>query len=151
MNLRPKFLVSLVGAAVLLLLFSFSASASAAATIEPGASYAISGKQLMTLNDDLNRLKAINAQQQQRLEKQTVQLNQLQMQLEEARASLQTSREELQKAKENSTKASDSLTNANQSLTAWSAEQQRTRLRIKRQRNAWEAIAAGALIAWASK
>lgn len=151
MILRPKFLVSMVGAAGLLLLFSFSASASAAATIEPGASYVISGKQLMTLNDDLNRLKAINAQQQQRLEKQTVQLNQLQMQLEEARASLQTSREELQKAKENSTKASDSLTNANQSLTAWSAEQKRTRLRIKRQRNAWEAIAAGALIAWASK
>ena len=60
-------------------------------------------------------------------------------------------REELQKAKENSTKASGSLTNANQSLTAWSAEQKRTRLRIKRQRNAWEAIAAGALVAWAAR
>ena len=151
MILKPNLRGSLAGAIGLWLLFFASGSASAAGTIEPGASYVISGKQLMTLNDDLNRLKAINAQQQQRLEKQTVQLSQLQMQLEEARASLQTSREDLQKAKENSAKANDSLTNANQSLTAWSAEEKRTRLRIKRQRNSWEAIAAGLLVAWAAK
>ena len=48
-------------------------------------------------------------------------------------------------------KQEESLKTANESLTAFAAEQKRTRLRIKAQRNAWEAVAACALIAFVVK
>lgn len=141
----------LAGLCTLLLCCSFSAPVMASATIEPGRSYVISGEQLQTLSDDLKKLRSINEQQRQRLTEQQQQISELQERLATAEQSLTASQEALQTAREQQIRVETSLTSANESLIKWSAEEKRTRLRIKAQRNAWETIAAGLAIAYIAK
>lgn len=141
----------LIGLCTLLLCFSFSVPVMASATIEPGRSYVISGEQLQTLSNDLKRLRSINEQQRQRLTEQQQQISELQERLATAEQSLTASQEALQTAREQQIRVETSLTSANESLIRWSAEERRTRLRIKAQRNAWEAVAAGLAIAYLAK
>lgn len=122
-----------------ILLFS-SCSAMASAHIEPDKQYVLSGSELQTLNNNLSKLRSINEQQQERLAKQQEQLKMLNEKLSVAEQQLQKSNEALVRAKDNSQRAEGSLTNANQSLTKLLSEEKETRLRIKRQRNMWEAI-----------
>lgn len=132
--LRKDLTRFLVGAGMCLLCWSASASALASATIEPGASYKISGQELTKLSTDLQQLKIINARQQKRLNVQEQQITQLQK-------LLQTSNEALKQANETSSKANASLTSANESLMTLSAAAKKERLRIKAQRNGWFAVA----------
>lgn len=150
MNLRPKFLVSLVGAAVLLLLFSFSASASAAATTREPV-YMMTQSELERLSSNLNELKNSNEQSQQEVKALRKELATSRIELNEARKQSSELKKQLDLLTLASKNQETSLETVNRSLMASAKEEKRTRLRIKRQRNAWEAIAAGALIAWAAK
>lgn len=88
-----------------------------------------------------------------------------QTELSELRSELATSKKELNEARKQSTELMNELQqlrsqsqsqqvrlkNVNESLKQFAKEEQRTRLRIKAQRNTWEAIAAGLLVAWTAK
>ena len=64
---------------------------------------------------------------------------------------LATLRNELSISKEQLTKAEDSLRNANLYLEKCAAEEKKTRLKIKAQRNTWAAVAACLVVALAVK
>lgn len=126
---------------VVLVLVCFSASlCSASATIDANKTYTISGAKLLKLDSNLKQLKDINKKQQTQLAEQLQQIKLLNEKLEKAEESAKESSEALKQAETASTKAQDSLTNVNQSLMKLSLNEKETRLRIKRQRNMWEAI-----------
>lgn len=58
---------------------------------------------------------------------------------------------QIQTLQDRSTKQEQLLNEANESFVKFGEEQKRTRLRVKAQRNAWEAVAACALIAFVAK
>ena len=118
---------------VLSLLFCywlFAGSATASASGTPEKTYQITETQLTTLEQKLSLLDQILAQQ-------NPELTTLQLQLAESRNELQTLRNELTTSKEQLTKAEESLQNANLFLEKCAAEEKRTRLRIKAQRNTY--------------
>ena len=147
---RHRLAVALVGLCTLLLLYCCSGQASAAA-ITGEATYMITQSELNQLSSNLTRLQTINSELLKNSRKQSKQIATLQSRLATAEQQSRDLETRLLQAESDSLRASNSLTKANQSLMQYTAEEKRTRLRIKRQRNAWEAIAAGALIAWASK
>jgi len=114
-------------------LFFVPATCSASGTPEPV--YQITETQLNTLERNLSLLDQILAQQDP-------ELTTLQLQLAESKKELATLRNELATSKEQLQKAKESLKNANLYLEKCAAEEKRTRLRIKAQRNFWEALAA---------
>lgn len=73
------------------------------------------------------------------------------MELDEARKQSIVLKNQLDELTAASKKQETSLKTVNESLKAYAREEKRTRLRIKAQRNTWEAVAAGLLIAWAAK
>lgn len=150
MTLRPKFLVSLVGAAGLLLLFSFSALASAAATTREPV-YMMTQSELERLSSNLNELKNSNEQSQQEVKALRKELATSRIELNEARKQSSELKKQLDLLTLASKNQETSLETVNRSLMASAKEEKRTRLRIKAQRNTWEAVAAGLLIAWAAK
>ena len=85
------------------------------------------------------------------LAQQNPELTTLQLQLTESRRELATLRNELSISKEQLTKAEDSLRNANLYLEKCAAEEKKTRLKIKAQRNTWAAVAACLVVALAVK
>lgn len=106
--------------------------------------YTITETQLRGLEQRLNLLDQILAQQ-------SPELTTLQLQLTESRRELATLRNELSISKEQLTKAEDSLRNANLYLEKCAAEEKKTRLKIKAQRNTWAAVAACLVVALAVK
>lgn len=130
------------------LLCSWPAMASAT-TQEPV--YTISQEQMDQLQSNLNRLQSINSKLLSDSKKQSQQIADLQTRLAKAEQQSRDLETQLIQAETDSQKASDSLTKANQSLKEYAREEKRTRLRIKAQRNTWEAVAAGLLLAWAAK
>ena len=125
---------------------------------ETPATYQITAAELQRLDDNLTRLKQINEelrqasgqQKNQIVDLQTA-LTQAQQQLTEARRQQMVLQLQIQTLIAKSEKQEESLKTANESLTAFAAEQKRTRLRVKAQRNAWEAVAACAMIAFVAK
>lgn len=118
-------------------LFSASATCSASGTPEPV--YQITETELVTLENNLARLSAINTK--------------LQLELQAQRRELHVLREEssrlvrqLNELKQGSQKQEDLLANANRSLAEYATAAKKTRLRIKAQRNFWECFAAAAVI-----
>ena len=110
------------------------------------------------LKSNLNRLSEINdslqsesAQLRKQLEESQADLTTAQSQLSEARKQSMQLQLALAESRALSQSQEQSLQIANASLQAMAAEKKRTRLRIKAQRNTWEAIAAGLLVAWAAK
>lgn len=79
------------------------------------------------------------------------QLAQSQMDLQRANAELKTLRAELALLKQTSEGLESSWKSANEYLRKMADEEKRTRLRLKRQRNLWETIAAASLVALAVK
>ena len=117
----------------LLCLFSwwlFSAQATCSASTMPEKTYQITETQLQALETKLTLLDQVLAQQ-------NPELTTLQLQLTESRRELATLRNELNMSKEQLTKAEESLRNANLYLEKCAAEEKRTRLRIKAQRNTY--------------
>lgn len=148
--MRSRILASLIGTAGLLLLCLFSASASAAGiTREP--MYMVSQSEMERLSDNLMKLKKINEQSQTELKELRKELATSKVELTEARKQSTELMNELSQLQAASKKQEASLMIANESLKRYGAEEKRTRLRIKAQRNTWEAVAAGLLIAWAAK
>ena len=106
--------------------------------------YTITETQLRGLEQRLTMLDQVLAQQ-------NPELTTLQLQLTESRRELATLRNELSISKEQLTKAEDSLRNANLYLEKCAAEEKKTRLKIKAQRNTWAAVAACLVVALAVK
>ena len=120
---------------------------------ETPATYQITAAELRQLEGNLTRLQQINdslrqtcGQQQNRLVDLATALTEAQKQLTEARRRQTALQLQIQTLITNSKKQETSLQAANESLTAFAADQKRTRVRIKAQRNTWVA-AAGILAA----
>ena len=136
---------------LLCLLVLFPAATSSAS--ETPATYQITAAELQRLDDNLTRLKQINEELRQASGQQKNQivdlltaLTQAQQQLTEARRQQMVLQLQIQTLIAKSEKQEESLKTANESLTAFAADQKRTRVRIKAQRNTWVA-AAGILAA----
>ena len=124
------------------------ATCSASGTPETPATYQITAAELTELQDNLSRLQELNSELRQTS-------GALQNQLVDCQTELTQAREQLTAAETQSRKLQDQLTaltkksmsqdalltSANESLKESSAEQKRTRLRIKAQRNAWQVVA----------
>lgn len=129
---------------VLLCWWLFFAPATCSASGTPEPVYQITETQLSTLEKNLDLLDQLLAQQDPELTK-------LQLQLVESKKELTTLRNELATSKEQLRKAEDSLRNANLYLEKCAQEGKKTRLRVKTQRNLWEAVAACLVMALAVK
>lgn len=107
--------------------------------------YVLKESELNTLSNNLEKLKVINGRQQDTLGKQQEQIKKLNEKLSVAEKQLWKSNEALTKAEDTSRKVNDSLMTVNQSFEKFVNEERRTRLRIKRQRNMWEALCISSL------
>lgn len=125
---------------------------------ETPATYQITAAELTELQDNLSRLQLINdsltqelgAQKNKAVDLQTA-LTEAQEQLTEARRRQTALQAELTRLKSLSKMQAESLEKANKSFETFAKEEKARRVRIKAQRNAWEAVAACALIAFAAK
>lgn len=150
MRLKHRSSVVLGGLFLLLLCCSFSAPGSAAAiTAEP--MYMITQSEMERLSDNLTRLKKINEESQIELKALRKELATSKVELTEARKQSTELKNQLDELTAASRKQEASLKTANESLKEYAREEKRTRLRIKAQRNTWEAVATGLLVAWAAK
>ena len=119
-----------------------AATSSASETPEP--MYQITESELRTLETNLAQLRSANERLQVDLRAQSSEATAL-------RKEVTALRKELSDLKALSVTQESSLTNANKLLEEYAIEAKRERLRIKAQRNAWEAVAACALIAFVAK
>ena len=140
-----------------LLLFS-AATFAASGTPEMPETYQVTAAELRQLESNLTRLQQINdslrqtcGQQQNRLVDLATALNRAEQQLATAQRQQTALQLQIQTLQDRSTKQEQLLNEANESFRKYAADQKRTRVRIKAQRNAWEAVAACALIAFAAK
>ena len=117
---------------LLCLLVLLPAATSSASETQVYPMYQIMGAQLQALEQKLTLLDQVLAQQ-------NPELTTLQLQLTESRTELKRLRKELSTSKEQLMKAEESLRNANLFLEKSAQEAKRERLRIKAQRNAWQA------------
>ena len=124
----------------------------------PQETYQVTAAELRQLEGNLTRLQQINdsltqalgEQRNKAVDLQTA-LTEAQKQLTEARRRQTALQAELTSLKSLSKMQAESLEKANKSFVKFGEEQKRTRLRVKAQRNAWEAVAACALIAFVAK
>ena len=119
-----------------------AATSSASGTPEPV--YTITESELRTLETNLAQLRSANERLQVDLRAQSSEATAL-------RKEVTALRKELSDLKALSVTQESSLTNANKSLEEYAIAAKKERLRIKAQRNAWEAVAACALIAFVAK
>ena len=125
---------------------------------ETPATYQITAAELRQLESNLTRLQQINdsltqalgEQRNKAVDLQTA-LTEAQKQLTEARRRQTALQVELANLKDLSKMQAESLEKANKSFETFAAEEKARRVRIKAQRNAWEAVAACALIAFVVK
>ena len=109
------------------------------------------GTELTQLENNLTELKTINEALRTACSGQQIKAAELQVKLTKAEELSRTLQSHLADLQAKSTRQEALLTQANQSLMQYAAEEKRTRLRIKSQRNTWEIVAAGLLVAWAAK
>lgn len=129
-----------------------------AATSSASETYTITEAELRQLEGNLTRLQQINDSLTQALGEQRNKAVDLQTALTEAQEQLTEARRrqtalqvELANLKDLSKMQAESLEKANKSFETFAAEEKARRVRIKAQRNAWEAVAACALIAFVAK
>lgn len=113
---------------------------SASATCSASGTYTMTEAEMQALDSRLNRLAQISSTQQTESKRLQEQLTKSEQELKTLKIQLDTSTAQLQTAQQ-------SLANANQFLKESAAEEKRTRLRIKAQRNTWIAIAGCLLVA----
>lgn len=129
-----------------------------AATSSASETYTITEAELRQLESNLTRLQQINDSLTQALGEQRNKAVDLQTALTEAQEQLTEARRrqtalqvELANLKDLSKMQAESLEKANKSFEMFAKEEKARRVRIKAQRNAWEAVAACALIAFVAK
>ena len=115
-----------------------SGTCSASAPEEP--TYTIMETELLRWEANLQKLKQLSTTQKTESKRLQEQLTILEQELQTLKNQLATSNTQL-------TQAQTSLQTANQLLTQYAQEAKRERLRIKAQRNTWEAIAACLVVA----
>lgn len=120
--------------------------------------YQVTAQELRQLEGNLTRLQQINDSLTQELGAQKNKAVDLQTALTEAERQLTKAKEqqtalqaELTSLKSLSKMQAESLEKANKSFERFAKEEKARRVRIKAQRNAWEAVAACALIAFVAK
>lgn len=124
----------------------------------PQEAYTVTAAELRQLEGNLTRLQQINDSLTQALGEQRNKAVDLQTALTEAQEQLTEARRrqtalqvELANLKDLSKMQAESLEKANKSFEMFAKEEKARRVRIKAQRNAWEAVAACALIAFVAK
>ena len=129
-----------------------------AATSSASETYTITEAELRQLESNLTRLQQINdslrqtcGQQQNRLVDLATALNRAEQQLATAQRQQTALQLQIQTLQDRSTKQEQLLNEANKSFEMFAKEEKARRVRIKSQRNAWEAVAACALIAFVAK
>ena len=152
MESRRRLNGSLIGFLLLCLLLCASAQVTLAASATPDEpTYTITETELSQLENNLIELKTINEALRTACSGQQIKAAELQMKLTKAEELSKTLQSQLTELQAKSTRQEALLTQANESLKESAKEEKRTRLRIKAQRNTWEAVAAGLLIAWTAK
>ena len=116
-----------------------TASASEMPANQPVVMYQITESELTTLETNLVQLRSINERLQVDLKVQSDEATLL-------RKELDALKKELEHLRSLSQTQESSLTNANKLLEQYATEAKRERLRIKAQRNTWEAVACLAII-----
>lgn len=142
----------------LLCLLVLLPAATSSASETPQEAYTVTAAELRQLEGNLTRLQQINdsltqelgAQKNKAVDLQTA-LSVAQQQLTEARRRQTALQAELTSLKSLSKMQAESLEKANKSFERFAKEEKARRVRIKAQRNAWEAVAACALIAFMAK
>lgn len=152
MESRRRLTVSLIGLLLFCLLLCASAQVTLAASAMPTEpTYTITETELTQLQTNLTELKTINEALRTACSGQQIKAAELQAKLTKAEELSRTLQNQLTELQAKSTRQEALLTQANESLKEYAREEKRTRLRIKVQRNTWEIVAAGLLVAWAAK
>lgn len=120
------------------------ASGTCSASEMPEPVYTITETELVTLENNLARLSAINSKLQTESKTQNQQSAELLKQVQLLQSQLTALRQE-------SEKQQALLTAANKSLEEYAIAAKKERLRIKAQRNTWEAVAACLVVALVTK
>ncbi len=108
----------------------------------PGKMYTLSEQELATLERNSNELARINEELQRTCNGQEVQLTTLREQLTQAQELSLRLKNQIDKLTAQSAEQQSLIKKTNESLQKFAKEEKRTRLRIKRQRNTWEAAVA---------
>lgn len=108
----------------------------------PGKMYTLSEQELTTLERNSNELAKINEQLQATCNGQEVQLTTLQKQLTQAQELSMKLKSQIDSLTAQSAEQQNLIEKTNKLLQESAKEEKRTRLRLKRQRNTWEAAAA---------
>lgn len=108
----------------------------------PEKMYALSEQELTKLEQNSSELARINEQLRTTCNGQEVQLTTLQEQLTQAQELSLRLKNQIDRLTAQSAEQQSLIKKTNESLQKFAKEEKRTRLRIKRQRNAWEAAAA---------
>ena len=134
----------------LALLFSwwlFSASATCSASEIPKQAMMVEIAELDRLDNIFSQLSQRNGKLQNELTDSKTELLKSQEALKKARQELTQLRLQITVLKSLSENQENLLQKANESFKEYAAEQKKTRLRVKAQRNFWECIAAAAVVA----
>lgn len=116
----------------------------------PEKMYTLSEQELTTLERNSNELAKINEQLQATCNGQEVQLTTLQEQLTQAQELSLRLKNQIDRLTAQSAEQQSLIAKTNKLLQESAKEEKRTRLRLKRQRNTWEAVA-GVLVCVAIK
>lgn len=108
----------------------------------PGKMYTLTEQELATLEKNSNELARINEQLRKTCNGQEVQLTTLQQQLTQAQELSMKLKNQIDSLTAQSAEQRNLIEKTNESLQKFAQEEKRTRLRLKRQRNGWEAAAA---------
>lgn len=108
----------------------------------PVKMYTLSEQELETLEQNSNELARINEQLQATCNGQEVQLTTLQKQLTQAQELSLRLKNQIDSLTAQSAEQQNLIKKTNESLQKFAKGEKRTRLRLKRQRNTWEAAAA---------
>lgn len=119
----------------------YAAPLSATSTA-PGKMYTLSEQELATLERNSNELAKINEELRKTCNGQEIQLTTLQKRLTQAQELSMKLKSQIDSLTAQSAEQQNLIEKTNESLQKFAQEEKRTRLRIKRQRNGWEAAAA---------
>lgn len=108
----------------------------------PGKMYTLSEQELTTLEQNSNELAKINEQLQATCNGQEIQLTNLQKQLTQAQELSMKLKNQIDSLTAQSAEQQSLIEKTNELLKKSAQDEKRTRLRLKRQRNGWEAAAA---------
>ena len=123
-----------------------AASGTCLASGTPGQTVAVTMEELDRLDSIFSQLSQANGKLQNELTDSRVELQKSQEALKKARQELMQLRLQLAELKSLSESQESLLQKVNESFKQYAAEQKKTRLRVKAQRNTWEAVACLAII-----